>query len=116
MLEALNRGVGASWHGYDWEAFDDRLEPSLTPCEPAEVIVLEGAYSARPELADLFDLRVLLDTARAVRRERLFQREGSAYRDEWEARWSVAEDHYFEFVVPSHSFDLVLRTARAGEG
>ena len=32
---------------------------------PAAVVILEGAYSARPELADLFALRVLLDVARA---------------------------------------------------
>jgi len=109
VLEALRQGLAGSWHGYDWEAFDDRLETSLTTCVPAEVVILDGAYSARPELAHLFDLRVLLDTDHTVRRERLRQREGNAYRDDWEARWSEAEDYYFGSVVPPHSFHLVLR-------
>jgi para-aminobenzoate synthetase len=72
------------------------------------VVLLDGAYSARPELADLFSLRVLLDADREVRRARLLQREGDTYRAEWEARWGDAEDHYFGAVMPHAAFDLVL--------
>ena len=75
---------------------------------PAAVVILDGAYSARPELADLFALRVLLDVPRPARRERLLQREGERYRAEWEARWGEAEDLYFETLLPPGSFDLVL--------
>ena len=45
---------------------------------------------------------------RQVRRERLLRREGERYRAEWEARWSEAEDLYFEQLMPPESFDLVL--------
>ena len=72
------------------------------------MVILDGAYSARPELADLFDLRVLLDVPRRVRRERLLRREGERDRAEWEARWGEAEDLYFETLMPPESFDLVL--------
>ena len=75
---------------------------------PAAVVILEGAYSARPELSDLFALRVLLDVPRDVRRARLLQREGERYRAEWEARWGEAEDLYFEVLMPPGAFDLVL--------
>ncbi len=61
VLEKLARGEAATWHPYDWEADDGSLAPTPVICEPAPVIILDGAYSARPELADLFDLRVLLD-------------------------------------------------------
>ena len=50
-----------TWHPYDWEADDGSLALTSVVCDPAPVIILDGAYSARPELADLFDLRVLLD-------------------------------------------------------
>ena len=70
---------------------------------------MEGAYSARPELADLLSLRALLQLPRQVRRERLLLREGELYRAEWEARWGEAEDLYFEKLMPPESFDLVLR-------
>jgi len=75
---------------------------------PAGVVLLDGAYSARPELAHLFALRVLLDLPRPTRRERLLQREGARYRAEWEARWGEAEDLYFGTLMPPGSFDLVL--------
>jgi uridine kinase len=78
---------------------------------PAALVILESAYSARPELADLFALRVLLDAPRATRRERLLRREGERHRTEWEARWGQAEDLYFEQLMPRGSFDLVLRGA-----
>ncbi len=71
-------------------------------------LVIDGAYSARPELADLYTLRVLLEVGRDVRRERLLRREGVRDRAEWEARWGDAEDLYFETVMPPPAFDLVL--------
>jgi uridine kinase len=71
-------------------------------------VILEGAYSARPELADLLQLRVLLDTPDAVRDARLRAREGDDYVDGWMARWADAEAHCFGHVMPRSAFDLVL--------
>ena len=64
------------WQPYDWDADDGRLGAAIT-AGPAGVVILDGAYSARPELADLFNLRGLLDAPRHVRRARLLQREGA---------------------------------------
>lgn len=108
VLEALAQGREASWRGYDWIADDGRLARRATTCVSHRIVLLEGAYSARPELADLLDLRVLVDTPRATRRARLLLREGGSYRGDWEARWSSAEDHYFAFVMPHDSFDLIV--------
>ncbi len=110
LLERLRRGERARWQPYDWEADDGRLAGEVS-AGPAGVVILEGAYSGRPELADLYSLRVLLDVARDVRRERLLQREGERYRAEWEARWGEAEDLYFEMRMPPQAFDLVLLAA-----
>ena len=107
LLERLRGGEQATWQPYDWDADDGRLAGVIT-AGPAAVVVLDGAYSARPELADLFDLRVLLDLGRDARRERLLRREGARDRAEWEARWGEAEDLYFERLMPPDAFDLVL--------
>ena len=72
------------------------------------MVILDGAYSARPELSDLYSLRVLLDVTRDIRRARLLRREGERYRAEWEARWGEAEDLYFDVLMPPTAFDLVL--------
>lgn len=77
------------------------------------MVLLEGAYSARPELSDLLDVRVLLNISRQVRRTRLLEREGEAYRDDCQRRWAVAEDYYFGSIAPAHGYDLVL--GQAGE-
>ncbi len=107
LLTKLGRGEPARWHPYDWDVDDGRLGAAVH-VGPASVVILDGAYSARLELADLLVLRVLLHVPRQVRRERLLRREGERYRAEWEARWSEAEDLYFEKLMPPASFDLVL--------
>ncbi len=108
VLEALSRGRPATWQPYDWVADDGRLADRLLRCDPTWAVILEGAYSARPELADLLDLRVLLIVPDDVRQAQLRAREGEHYRAEWEARWAAAEGHYFRDVMPPEAFDLVL--------
>ena len=108
VLESLYRGEVATWQPYDWEADDGRLADRTLLCDPTWVVILEGAYSARPELADLLDLRVLLSIPEDVRRSQLLAREGDDYRAEWEARWAAAEEFYFERVMPPDAFDVVV--------
>ncbi len=108
VLAAIRRGEPARWRSFDWDAFDGRLAEDMESHPVASLVILEGVYSARPELADLIDVRVLLDTPPALRRQQLLDREGDRYRADWEGRWSQAEDHYFNTVVPPESFDLIL--------
>lgn len=107
LLGQLGRGEAVTWRPYDWDADDGRLGASITG-GPAAVVLLNGAYSARPELADLYRARVLLHVDRDLRRERLLRREGERDRAEWEARWGEAEDLYFDVMMPPEAFDLVL--------
>ncbi len=111
-LEPLLAGKPARWHPFDFT----RLRPDGTyPLSahyveraPADVIVLDGAYSSRPELADLIDLAVLVDVSIAVRHARLDGREPADFLKDWHARWDVAENYYFTTVRPKSSFDLVV--------
>jgi uridine kinase len=105
-LLALRAGQPASWRPFDWEAFDGRLAEKASTLDPAPIVLLEGVYSARPELADLVDLRILLELPESVRLARLSAREGVL--GPWELQWHEAEEHYFGCVVPRTSFDLVL--------
>jgi len=111
VLAALARGEPASWHRYDWATDDGRLLEHPTVCPPAPVIILEGVYSARPELADLFDLRVLYDAVADVRRQRIVEREGEDHRAAWNWRWEEAEQWYFSKAMPRSAFDLVITAA-----
>lgn len=106
VLEALRRGREARYHGFDWDAFDGSLEPEPTILEPAPFVILEGVYAARPELADLVDLRVMLTVSDATRHARLVAREGSI--GPWERQWHEAEDWYFGNAAPLSWFDVVV--------
>jgi uridine kinase len=106
-LRQLSEGEAVTWRPYDWDADDGGLGVPIT-AGPAAVVLLDGAYSARPELAPLLSQRVLLHVERATRRERLLQREGARDRARWEARWGEAEDFYFDVMMPPEAFDLVL--------
>ena len=113
VLDDLRANGDASWYPFDWEAPDwnsARVPLRSTPMSAtvADIVILEGAYSARPELHDLLDVRVLLDTPSDRRRAQLLGREGDEYRSDWEARWSAAEDHYFGTIMPPDRFDHVL--------
>jgi uridine kinase len=106
VLEPLLAGRAASWHPFDWEAGHGLSEQAIV-AEPARVVILDGAYSSRPELSDLVGLSVLVEAPAEVRRERLIMREGTI--DEWYARWDEAETYYFKHVRPRSVFDLVVR-------
>ena len=106
VLEALRAGSEARYVAFDWDAFDGRLDTEPTVVEPRSVVLFEGVYTARPELTDLVDLRLLLRVSEATRVARLLAREGGI--GAWERQWHEAEEWYFTHVVPSHVFDLIL--------
>ena len=120
-LEPLLAGRPARWHPFDFAAGarPDGTYPMRADVEerpPAPVVLLDGAYSARPELADLVALAVLVDAPPAVRRARLAAREDPAFLAAWLARWGPAEAYYVTHVRPPETFGLVVATAPPGTG
>lgn len=108
-LEPLLAGRAAVYSPFDFAAAFG-LAAQTVRVEPAPVILLDGVYAGRPELADLVDLAVLVEmTDERARRERLLLREGPGFMDGWHALWDEAEDHYFTHTRPRDAFDLVAR-------
>jgi len=107
VLSALRRGETAVWRAFDRDSFDGRLSDHPTELAPSEVVILEGVYSARPELADLIDIAVLVSIDEETRAGRLLEREGEA--EPWDLQWRSAEDHYFAHLAPPDRFDLIVR-------
>lgn len=106
VLEALAAGQPAHWRAFDWEVFDGRFCDEPTKLEPRPVVILEGVYAAQPELTELLDLRVVLVAPDEVRLARLAAREGTI--GPWERQWHEAEEFYFDAVMPTASFDIVV--------
>lgn len=120
VLADLRNNGSATWHSFGWEATDWDADPAPLDPEPismnaADIVILEGAYSARPELHELLDLLVLLNIPTDVRRQQLLDREGASYREDWERRWSEAEDLYFGQIMTPDRFDLVLSKHQTSE-
>jgi len=112
-LEPLIAGQTASWHPFDFAGgprADGTYAIAPTPVrrEPAPVIILDGAFSARPELADVIDLSVLVEVSASIRLTRLAAREDPAFLAAWHIRWDAAEAYYFTIVRPPAAFDLVI--------
>lgn len=107
VLEPLLAGRPARWRAFNWET-GEGLADCARECEPAPVIVLDGAYSTRPELSDIVDVSVLLTLDDQTRRSRLMEREGDEFMGYWHGLWDAAEDYYFATVRPPSDFDIVL--------
>ncbi len=114
VITPLKHGRAARWKAFDFAAGRRPdgtygMQAEAKEQEPGEIVFIEGTYSTCPELADLYDLTVLLDVSLEERRTRLMEREGEAVLGAWRLRWDEAESHYFQVVRPPSSFDLVVK-------
>jgi uridine kinase len=103
-LEPLRAGREAVFRSYDWDS--GAVTGSLTHVAPNALVIVEGVYSATPELADLVDKAIYVDTPEPERLARLEKRVSP---EDWDAEWLVAEKEYFTATRPMDSFDLVIR-------
>jgi uridine kinase/molybdopterin-guanine dinucleotide biosynthesis protein A len=103
-LLPLRAGRSAAFQPYDWIADDGRLAPpKIIPA--ADVIIVEGVYAARSELADLVDVAVYLGVDPEVRAVRYTERHDDP---DWQRFWERGEAYYFSAVRPPASFDIRL--------
>ena len=103
-LIPLRAGRRARYQPYDWTSGDRR---GWVEVEPKAIVILEGVYSSRPELRDLIELAIFVDTPRATRLARMQAR---AQNDtSWIERWMAAEDWYLENIRPAKSADLIVK-------
>lgn len=107
VLEPLLRGENVAYHPFDFKR-GIGLSKKEVRLEHAPLIILEGAYSSRPELQDIIDLSVLVESHDDERRGRLVNREGEAFMGDWHKRWDVAEDYYFSEIRPKEAFDFTI--------
>ena len=114
-LEPLRAGRPGRWHTFDFmrgigKAGTYNLKKEVTEVAPAPTILVEGAYSASPPLRDLIDLAVLVDVQNKRRHLRTAARgDDTEFLAKWHAIWDEVETHYFQYVCPPESFDLVIR-------
>lgn len=112
----LLAGRVARWRPFDFDSGQRAdgtygMKTKATEVEPASVILLDGAYSAGPQLTDLVDLTVLVELSEEERWARLARREEAEFLAQWRVRWTAVEDFYFSNVRPRSLFDLSVTTS-----
>ena len=102
-LEPLLGGEAARWHPLDFEPGVGWIgwKNEEVTAQAANVIILDGAYSARAELEDMIDLAVLVEAPEKVRRRRLVVREGREFMTRWHELWDEPENLYFGDLRPA---------------
>ena len=114
-IEPMLSGKPGRWYSLDFAAgprndgtYGKETNPTVLPSAP--IIILDGVYSAGPQLADLVNLAILVEAPEQQRRARLVRREEATFLAQWHARWDAVEDFYFSQIRPRNSFDLIVST------
>ncbi len=104
VLVPLRDQRAARYQVYDWATGELGAWREIAP---GAVVIVEGVYSVRPELAPYFHFTVYVDTPREVCLERLRARGENS--EEWIRRWRAAEDHYLHTTWPQSRVALCVR-------
>lgn len=96
----------AAFRRFDWSRGAGLDGVVMVP--PADLILLEGVFSAAPELSDLVDRSVFVDTSE---HERLRRLRAQVTPEDWDADWLIAQESYFRLIRPAASFDLIVSGA-----
>lgn len=108
VLIPLSSREAAQYQHYDWSTGD--LAPQVQhQVARSGVVIVEGVYAARPELADYYHLTVWVDTPREVCLRRLGERGHDHGPGNWNERWRAAEDYYIEATQPATRLDLTAK-------
>ncbi|WP_249709467.1 uridine kinase [Bacillus cereus] len=105
VLDPISNGIEGCYKRYDWET--DSLAESHTVSANG-IVIIEGVYATRQELAGMYDLKIWVNCPRETRIKRGIARDGEAARDMWENNWMVAEDMYVEIHKPHEFADFII--------
>lgn len=106
VLAPLINGQTAHYRAYNWKtgALGD-----WKAVQPYGAVIVEGVFSARPELRGYYDAIFLVETEEKTRAWRQKQRADAA--DAWLERWDAAEKHYLKTTELHAYADLIISLA-----
>jgi uridine kinase len=105
VLEPLVAGASARYQRYDWDM--DAMAEWLQ-IEPGGVVIIEGNYCTRPELARFYHFTVWVEAPFEVRLRRGLERDGEQARSQWLDEWMPEEDRYVAATNPMARVDVVV--------
>lgn len=88
------------WPELSWERYDcsaGTFSPAVKNTGKASLLIIEGAYSMRPEFRQIYDASVFLSVPAPVQRKRILARNGQARYEAFRDKWIPLENRYFSF-------------------
>ncbi|GAA2977425.1 hypothetical protein GCM10010519_10530 [Streptomyces lactacystinicus] len=104
VLIPLRDDRAARYQVYDWTTGQLGAWREIAS---GTVVIVEGVYSARPELARYYHFTAYVDTPRGVCLQRVRARGENP--EAWIRRWRAAEDHYVHTTWPQTRAKLLVR-------
>lgn len=105
ILIPITSGLPGKYQRYDWNE-DSLAEWHDVPT--GGIVIIEGVYSTRQELTDLYDYKIWVDSPHNIRLARGLERDGEGARDRWEKEWMPAEERYVRIHQPYNAADLII--------
>lgn len=93
VMKPLLAGENVSYRPYDCHT-DTLKEPVLL--RQAKSVIVEGAYSCRPDLWEFYDLHVFLTVAPEIQKKRIAVRNGEEAAKRFAECWIPLEEHYIQ--------------------
>lgn len=105
VLAPLSQDIKGNYQRYDWNT-DTLAEWHTVPV--GGIVIIEGVYSTRRELAGKYDLKIWVECPREIRLTRGLERDGEEARDTWENNWMISEDTYVKEHRPFGTANFVV--------
>jgi uridine kinase len=105
VLAPLSQDEPAVYQRYDWPTDELAEWHRVTQ---GGIVLVEGNYSTRTEIRDLYDFTIWIDAPHELRLQRGLARGGEDTRERWLTEWMPEEDRYLEAQDPAAHVQLVL--------
>lgn len=109
VLPGLRNGEDFSYGVFDCGAMD---VTGTAQIPAADIVLVEGAYSLHPKLAEAYDLKIFLQVDPVFQAERILQRNGPEKQAVFLSKWIPLEQHYFEGCRVAERADFVLEITK----
>ena len=96
--------------------FEYRIFSCKTGCyngtesvDPSKPIIIEGAYSLRPEFDDIYDYKIFMTVDEDIQLDRILKRNGKDSLGIFKSKWIPLENRYFEHFNIADKCDMVIK-------
>jgi thymidylate kinase len=112
VLKPLSEGRSVQYRRFDCSTCS--LQPAVE-VTPAQLVVVEGAYSMHPLLAPYYDLSAFLSVPPALQRQRILRRNTPALAARFFAEWIPMEMRYFEKTAAAERCTVQIDVSKTEE-